>query len=215
MTNKELINAVVDELSWDPKIDVEEIAVDADNGVVSLRGTVSSFRQRREAVRAAQRVYGVVAVVDELKVRLLTRHRRRDAELRGDALQALTLNGVVPDSIDATVTDGQVKLTGTVEWQYQREEAVHVAGSIIGVTLVIDDITLRRKPHPGAIEESIKNAFQRDARLDAEQLTVRSEDSAVVLSGIVHSWREHDDAIHAAWAAPGVTRVTDRLVVAY
>lgn len=119
------------------------------------------------------------AVVDELKVRLLTQHRRRDAEVRGDVLQALTLNGGVPDSIDATV------------------------------------ITLRPKPHQGAIEESIQNVFQRDARVDAEQLTVTSEDSAVVLSGIVHSWREHDDAIHAAWAAPGVTRVTDRLVVAY
>ena len=62
MSNDELRTFVVDELSWEPKVDVEEIAVDAEDGVITLRGTVGSLREKREAKRAAERVYGVKGV---------------------------------------------------------------------------------------------------------------------------------------------------------
>ena len=100
MTNDELVINVGDELFWDPKVDNEAIAVSADDGTVTLRGTVGSFREKREAKKAAERVYGVTKVQDDLQVRLLNDNRRDDADLRGDILQALLLDGIVPTTIE-------------------------------------------------------------------------------------------------------------------
>jgi osmotically-inducible protein OsmY len=79
---------------------------------VTLRGTVGSFREKREAAKAAKRVYGVTEVDNELSVRLLGGDRRDDADVRGAVLQALMLDAAVPSSIDASVKDGMVTLTG-------------------------------------------------------------------------------------------------------
>jgi osmotically-inducible protein OsmY len=59
------------------------------------------------------------------------------------------------------------------------------------------------------------DAMERSARLDAESVSVKSEDGTVTLRGTVSSWADHDAAVAAAWAAPGVTRVKDRILVAY
>jgi hypothetical protein len=93
MADAPLEQNIADELLWDPRIDNEMIAVAADDdGTVTLRGTVGSFRQRREAQKAAERVFGVTKVTNDLEVRLLTEHRRQDGELRADVLQALMLD---------------------------------------------------------------------------------------------------------------------------
>jgi len=44
---------------------------------------------------------------------------------------------------------------------------------------------------------------------------VDTEDGRVTLSGLVPSWSEHDAALAAAWAAPGVVAVDDELIVSY
>src|SRR6266550_3771408 len=134
---------VAEELRWDPKVDAEAIAVSAgDDGSITLRGTVGSFRQKREAKKAAERVYGVTKVTNDLDVRLLTEHLRDDADLRGDVLQALMLDATVPTTIEVSVRDGMVTLTGTAERYYQREEAEFVAGNVLGVTGVENDVYL-------------------------------------------------------------------------
>jgi osmotically-inducible protein OsmY len=100
---------------------------------VTLRGTVGSFREKREAKKAAERVYGVTKVNNELQVRLLNGVQRDDADLRGDVLQAMMLDALVPATIDVSVDDGFVTLTGNADWQYQRDEAEFVAANIVGV----------------------------------------------------------------------------------
>ena len=216
MSNDELVLDVNDELFWDPKVDSEEIAVSADAGKVTLRGTVGSFRQKREATKAAERVYGVKSVSNELQVRLLNDSRREDAELRGDVLQALMLDSLLPTTIDAKVHDGLVTLKGTTDWQYQRDEAEFVAGNVFGVIGVDDQIELKN-PTPSAanVKDAIKQAFERNAGLDADDISVVSSNGTVTLEGEVSSWAEHDEAIAAAWAAPGVTDVKDRIYVDY
>ncbi len=216
MSNDKLERYVTDELYWDPKVDNEAIAVSADDGVVTLRGTVGSFREKREAKQDAERVYGVKDVKNELEVRILNDDRRGDAELRGDVLQALMLNGVVPSTIDAKVDDGNVKLSGTANWQFQRDEAESVAGSILGIVGVDDEIELVA-PGPSAddVDHSIKKAMERNAKLDAESVTVESKNGTVTLRGTVSSFADHDEAVAAAWAAPGVTAVKDHILVAY
>src|SRR6266496_2318061 len=204
--NDDVVADVSDELFWDPKVDSAAIAVSADDGMVTLRGTVGSLREKREAKKAAQRVFGVLSVDNQLQVKLMNDAKREDADLRGDVLQALMLDGLVPSTVDAKVEDGFVTLTGTADLQYQRDEAEFVASNIVGALDVIDEIELNRPtPDAGDVQESIKKAFKRNAKIDADDLYVTTDHGTVTIDGAVGSWAEHDEALDAAWAAPGVT----------
>jgi osmotically-inducible protein OsmY len=216
MSNNDLARYVTDELYWDPKVDSAAIAVSVDDGVVTLRGTVGSFREKQEAKHDAELVYGVKDVKNELDVRILNEHRRSDAELRGAVLQAMMLDSLVPSTIDAKLDNGVVTLTGKANWQYQRDEAESVAGNVLGVMGVLDEVELIA-PGPAAhdVEHSIKKAMERNAKLDAESVDVESSNGTITLRGTVSSWADHDEAVGAAWAAPGVTKVKDHILVAY
>jgi osmotically-inducible protein OsmY len=181
-----------------------------------LRGTVGSFRQKREAKSAAERVFGVKKVANELQVRLLGEFGREDAALRGDVLQALMLDTLVPSSIDASVQYGEVTLTGRADWQFQRDEAEFVAANVPGVVEVWDAVRLTRSDTAVAnIEDSIRKALMRNAKLAEEALAIDAENGTVTIEGTVGSWSEHDDAIAVAWAAPGVIAVDDQILVEY
>jgi osmotically-inducible protein OsmY len=216
LDNDLLTADVGDELFWDPKLDNSAIAVSADDGMVTLRGTVGSLREKREAKKAAQRVFGVTSVDNKLQVRLMDDDKRADADLRGDVLQALMLDSLVPATVDARVDDGFVTLLGTADWQYQRDEAELVASNIVGALDVYDEIELNNSPPKAAdVQGSIRKAFKRNAALDADDLSISSDNGSVTINGNVSSWAEHDEALDAAWAAPGVTSVRDEMIVAY
>ena len=216
MSNDDLERSVADELFWDPKVDSAAIAVSAEDGLVTLRGTVGSFRQKREAKHDAERVFGVKNVKNDLQVRIMNQDRQDDADLRGAVLQAMALDGLIPKTVHAEADSGSVTLTGTAAWQYQREEAEFVAGNVPGVADVDDQITLTTpQPKAGDVKQSIERAFQRNASLDAEGLSVTTHGNTAVLSGAVSSWDEREAAVTAAWAAPGVAAVEDRIVVEY
>jgi len=192
------------------------IAVSADDGKITLRGTVGSLREKREAKKGTERVFGVISVDNQLQVRLMNDAKRADADLRGDVLQALMLDSLVPKTVDAKVKDGFVTLTGTANRHYERDEAEFVASNIAGALDVIDEIELESPmPNGGDVKESITNAFKRNAALDADDLRVSTDDGTVTLKGAVSSWAAHDEAIGAAWAAPGVRSVRDDLTVVY
>jgi len=214
--DNDLTADVSDELFWDPKVDSTAIAVSADDGKITLRGTVGSFREKREAKQAAKRVFGVVSIDNELQVKLMNDDKRADADVRGDVLQALMLDSLVPTTVDAKVEDGFVTLTGTAGWQYQRDEAELVASNIVGALDVIDEIELDGPtPDAGDVQDSIKKAFKRNAAVDSDDLYVSTDNGTVTLNGNVSSWAEHDEALDAAWAAPGVTSVHDEMTVGY
>ena len=216
MTNDDLRLDVAAELSWDPKVDGKAVAVSADDGAVTLRGTVGSFRGKREAGKATARVYGVTEISNELQVQVLDGRRRADADLRGDVLQALMLDSHVPMTVDAQARDGYVTLTGAAPWQYQRDEAEFLTASVPGVLGIKNDITLTSTPDGRDIRDGVSEAFRRSAKLDADELSVdTTSDGSVILAGAVSSWAEHDEAVAAAWSAPGVTEVDDRIVIEY
>ena len=214
--DNELTADISDELFWDPRVDNTAIAVSADGGKITLRGTVGSLREKREAKKAAERVFGVISVDNQVQVKLMNDERRADAELRGDVLQALMLDSLVPNTIDVKVEDGFVTLTGTADWQYQRDEADFVASNIVGTLDVFNEIELKQPtPTAGDVQESIKKAFKRNAAIDADDLIISTHNGTVTINGTVSSWAEHDEALDAAWAAPGVTSVHDEMTVGY
>jgi len=215
MSDKDVQQLVYDELVFDPKVDNRAVAVTVENGVATLRGTVGTFREKREAGNAAGRVKGVDSVENKLEVRILTKHGRDDADLRGDVLRALELDSIIPQTIGVTVVGGWVTLNGTAGYQFQKDEAGFIAGNVAGVVDVDNYIELNTpQADSGQIRDSIEKAFDRDARIESNGLTVTTTDGEVEVDGTVRSKAEHDAAIAAVWKASGVTSVADKIRVA-
>jgi osmotically-inducible protein OsmY len=216
MENDRLRAEVAAELGWDPKVDSTGITVSAEGGRVILRGAVTSFRQKREADKAARRVYGATAIRNFLEVRIPDQDRRADADLRADVRQALALSDLIPATVQASVEAGLVTLSGVAAWQFQRDEADLACSAVSGVMGVDVAISLLPTPGDGDIEQAISAAFGRSARLDRFEISADSPlPGLVVLSGTVGSWAEHDDAVALAWSAPGITHIDDRIAVVY
>lgn len=214
MSGDDLPRRVVAELSGDPRLDGETFQVSAAGGAVTLRGTVPSLRVKLAAGTAVTRVRGVVSIANELRVQLAAADRRDDEDLRGDVLEALMLDISVPMTVDAGARNGFVTLAGTVRWHYQREAAEYRTAGVPGVAGIDNSITLTQTPDACAAGEAITGAFRRNAALDADGLSVQTSSGGLVtLSGTVSSWAAHDQAVAAAWSAPGVTQVEDRIRV--
>jgi osmotically-inducible protein OsmY len=142
LTETPLADAVLAGLDLDPRIpDSLEIAVDADGGTITLRGTVESFRQRRAAADDAYMVEGVYDVDNQLKVSLAGADRRDDDEIRGIALQSLIWDVEVPaDAVNVKVDDGWVTLTGNVSYQFESNAAYEDVAGLFGIYGVTNEI---------------------------------------------------------------------------
>jgi osmotically-inducible protein OsmY len=215
-SNKELQQDVFSELKYEPSVDASEIGVTAKDGIVSLTGKVKSFAEKYAAVHAAERVAGVKAVTDEMKVDVPSLHVRDDQDIAKAALNALQWDIRVPNNrIKVKVETGWVTLEGDVDFWYQQNAAFHAVRSLTGVVGVSNLIKINMPAATAReIKDKIESALRRSAELDAEQITVKVVDDKVILKGTVASWAERQDAERAAWSAPGVTAVEDDLVIA-
>jgi len=212
-TDKELQQAVEQELRWEPSVDAEHIGVSVKNGVVQLDGHVDSYGEKWGAERAAMRIANVKAVASEIKVELPSSATRTDADIARAALNLLQWNLMVPDTVKVQVTDGWLTLKGTVEWQYQKEEAERAVRSLTGVKTIVNEITVTPKVSAVGVKSKIEDAFKRSAEIDAGHIQVEAIGSAVTLRGNVRSWVEREEAERVAWGAPGVTNVNDLITV--
>jgi osmotically-inducible protein OsmY len=213
-SDSEIERDVRDELKWDPDLDSENIAVSVKNGVVTLAGFTRSYTDKLEAEAAAKRVAGVLAVANDIEVRLPAIDQRPDPDIARDAVAALKSQLPISyDRIKVIVKDGWITLEGAVEWQYQKTTAENAVRKVKGVKGATNVITVKPKVEPSELKRKIQEAFIRNAEVDANRITVEANGSEVILKGTVRSWIEREEAERVAWSAPGVTKVEDRIVV--
>jgi osmotically-inducible protein OsmY len=214
-SDSEIKRDVEEELRWNPDIDTTDIAVSVSKGVVTLTGFARSYLDKYEAEEAAKRVAGVVGVANDIEVRLPSVDERPDPEIAREAAEAVRSRlPISHEGIKVVVKNGWVTLEGQVEWHYQRQTAESAVRYLKGVKGVSNLIQLKPKVAPTEIKKKIEDALRRLAEVDANRIQVETHGGEVVLKGTVRSWVEREEAERAAWAAPGVTKVEDRIAVA-
>jgi osmotically-inducible protein OsmY len=205
---------VIEQLGWEPILHASEIGVAVKNGIVTLSGIVDSYTKKIVAEKAAKKVSGVTAVAVDIQVGLSPVFKRTDSEIAETILDALKLHtAITSPKIKFTVEDGRVTLEGNVEWEYQRRAAQSAIENLPGIRDVSNFIVVSPKVVGTDVKLKIDEAFHRSATIDAERVTVDVVGSKVILKGTVRSMAEKEDAAAAAWNAPGVDNVDNRLEI--
>ena len=185
MDDADLQQAVLEELEFEPRVNAGHVGVAASGGVVTLTSDVSRYSEKAAAVMAAESVHGVTSVADRITVKIPDQTARDDIQLAQAAAAALKLNSLVSAAAQAEVRDGFITLRGEVEYPYQRTDAEEAVRYVLGVRGVVNEITVRPLIKSHAVEQEINDAFQRNALLDARQITVTVSDGTAHLSGHV------------------------------
>ena len=206
---------VFDELAWDPAIHATGLNIATSDGTVTLTGRVDSSGTKEEATEAAYRVSGVRLVDNELEVTPSEPDIRSDSEIADAIKNALLLDTRCPyQRINVEVTKGHVRLSGSVDYAYERQAALDDVLKIAGVRSIDNQITLT-PPHASAeeIQRGIARALARNAELADDKIMTEVEGGHVTLSGHVAFRSEYKMAEETAWKSPGVTSVTNNIVV--
>lgn len=212
-TDYDVQTAVQDELDWTPDVDAAGIGVAVDGGTVSLSGEVDNYAELMAAKRAALRVHGVNAVVNNLTVHPNSNWPITETDVAKEVSRALRWSSNVPDTVKAEIDEAAVTLTGAVDWEYQRQAAKRAVQYLRGVESVDNQITLTPRVSAFDAEARIKNALTRNAQIDAKAINVAVSGNKVTLTGIVRSYAEKKQASQAAWSSPHVMEVNNQITV--
>ena len=213
-SDSEIQKDVIDQLKWEPFLNSAQIGVAVKNAIVTLSGQVDTYSKKVLAEKAAKKVAGVKAIAEELHVGISPSYKRTDTEIAEAVVNALKWHTMIPeDKIKVSVEDGNVKLEGDVEWEYQRNQAKTSVENLVGVKFVTNLVQVKPKVTPYELQLKINATFQRSANIDAAKITTDVIGSKVVLRGKVRSFAEKEDAENAVWSAPGVTMVENKLSI--
>jgi len=205
----------MDQLKWEPLLNAAEIGVAVKDGVVTLSGQVDSYNKKIGAELAAKKIAGVKAVAENIHVGVSPAYLRTDTEIASAVANALKWHTAVTEhKIKVLVEKGVVTLTGEVDWNYQRQAAVDAVNNLAGITRINNYIVVKTAVTTKDVRDKIASALQRHATLDAEKIVVETVGNKIILRGNVRSLAERDDAEWAAWSAPGVSSVENKLTIA-
>lgn len=215
MNDNALRQDIIDELEFEPSIDAADIGVAVENGVATLTGHVPTYAQKATVEDVVRRVIGVKGIAQEIEVRPFGANQTADDEIAKRALNMINWNTTVPNNaVQVKVQKGWVTLTGKVEWQYQKIAASDAVRGLAGVSGVSNNIDVKPRISVSDVKKRIEDALKRNAEVEAKSIRVDVRDGMVTLEGRVKAWPERDAAERAAWSAPGVTAVVDRITVA-
>ena len=208
----QLRESVMTQLDWEPEALATDIGVNVSEGVVTLTGFVNTYPEKLAAEKAVKRARGVRGIANDLVVRPFS--QPTDTDIVKTVLHTLESDVRVPaDQIIITVKDGFVTLEGEVERGRQKEAAVAAIQHLLGVRGILNEIKVKPSVSPTEVKRKIIAALTASALLGEDRIVVEAADGKVTLSGHVNSLMEREEAERIAWAAPGVTRVDNRLIV--
>lgn len=212
--NEELRKGVQDAIEWQPQLESSEIGVIADNGIITLTGSVDSYSKKIEAEEAAKKVSGVKAVVEKINIVFGNDDKKNDNEIAAEVLRSLKWNWKIPHKrIKIKVEDGWVTLEGDVKWHFEKEAAKKAIDNLLGVKGIINEITIKSETDDMIERVDIITALSRNSSLQSRKIDVKVKGNNVTLNGSVNSWYQKQEAGRVAFDAPGVWTVDNQLSV--
>jgi osmotically-inducible protein OsmY len=212
--DSELKRVVLDELSWEPSVDAAHIGVTAKDGVITLTGHVDNYSNKAGAEKAASRVKGVKAVVEEIEVKLPYDVKRSDEDIAAAAVDRLGWNSTIPNgAVQVKVEKGWITLSGTVDWQFEKSAAELDVRALSGVIGVSNQVLVSPTVSASSVKDDIEQALRRSWYYDPDTIQVNAIGGKIKLTGNVTTWNARRLAGMTAWSAPGASSVDNAITV--